>query len=315
MLETIELRKVFKGHVAVDAASLYIGQGEAIGLLGPNGAGKSTTISMMSSLMKPSAGDVVFQGQSVVKNPRHLRSVLGVVPQEIAVYEELSAYENLQFFGRIYGLQGTLLKKRIQAMLELVGLADRQKDLIGTYSGGMKRRINIAASLLHEPTLVIMDEPTVGIDPQSRSYILDMVRQLNQEKNITVIYTSHYMEEVERLCSRVYIMDHGKIIASGTNDELKNILSGEESIVITFDRRALDSAIADLKATLQAHSAVRKVETTEDGIRLVVPKQSRLLGDAFQAAERHQVQISNVQVEVPSLEDVFLHMTGRTLRD
>ncbi|WP_078552333.1 ABC transporter ATP-binding protein [Bacillus alkalicellulosilyticus] len=310
MLETEGLKKVFKGKTAVDGVSLYLDKGESVGLLGPNGAGKSTTISMISSLIKPTSGDVKIKGQSIRKDPGIIRSVLGVVPQEIALYEELTAYENLKFFGKIYGLKGKQLEAKIQDVLEVVGLKDRQKEIVKTYSGGMQRRINMAAAMLHEPEILIMDEPTVGIDPQSRTHILDTVRNLNQEKGLTVLYTSHYMEEVERLCDRVYIMDHGQVIASGTKDELKSILSGEETILVELDR-----PYPELVLELQSHEAVRQVVETEKGIKLIVPKGTRLLGSVFQAAERQQAQIVNVNVQVPTLEDVFLHLTGRKLRD
>lgn len=310
MLETEELKKVFKGKVAVEGASLYLDKGEAVGLLGPNGAGKSTTISMISTLLKPTSGDVRLNGKSVIQNPSEMRRVLGIVPQEIALYPELTAYENLKFFGRIYGLSGKALEAAIQQSLELVGLAERQKEVVKTYSGGMKRRINIAAAMMHEPEIIIMDEPTVGIDPQSRSHILEMVRRLNREKGLTVLYTSHYMEEVERLCDRVYIMDHGKIIASGTKEELKNILSNEETIWIELNRPN-EAFFQELKS----FDGTRKAFETEQGIKLILPKGSRVLGKIFQASERHRVQIVNVNVQTPSLEDVFLHLTGRKLRD
>ncbi|WP_117149397.1 ABC transporter ATP-binding protein [Paraliobacillus zengyii] len=310
MLETEMLQKKFKDKVAVDGVNLYMEKGESIGLLGPNGAGKSTTISMISSLIKPTAGDVRLHGESVVKNPSLIRTVLGVVPQEIALYEELTAYENLKFFGRIYSLRGKKLEEAIQYVLGIVGLNERQKDLVKTYSGGMKRRINIAVALLHEPEILIMDEPTVGIDPQSRSYILEMVRQLNREKGITVLYTSHYMEEVERLCDRVYIMDHGQVIASGTKDELKSILSNEETILID-----LNQSSPQLIHALETDNVIQKITETEKGFKLIVPKGSNCLGNVFQQAEKQQVQIINVHVQVPTLEDVFLHLTGRKLRD
>lgn len=310
MLETEELRKVFKGKTAVDGVSLFINEGESIGLLGPNGAGKSTTISIISTLLQPTSGEVRFRGKDLKQHPNEIRRVLGVVPQEIALYEELTAYENLQFFGRVYRLKGKALHKRIGEVMELVGLRGHEKERVKTYSGGMKRRLNIAAALLHEPELLIMDEPTVGIDPQSRNYILDMVRELNEEKRMTVLYTSHYMEEVERLCDRVYIMDHGRIIASGTKEELKAILSREETILVELDR-PYPKLVEKLK---QIESIVQIIEV-ENGIKLIVPKGSRLLSTIFQVAEREQAQILNVNVKVPTLEDVFLHLTGRKLRD
>lgn len=310
MLETEELKKIFKEKIAVEGVNLYLDKGEAVGLLGPNGAGKSTTISMISTLLKPTSGDVRLNGKSVIQDPSGMRRVLGVVPQEIALYAELTAYENLKFFGRIYGLSGKALETAIQCSLELVGLAERQQEIVKTYSGGMKRRINMAAAMMHEPEIIIMDEPTVGIDPQSRSHILEVVRRLNQEKGLTVLYTSHYMEEVERLCDRIYIMDHGKIIASGTKEELKNILSSEETIWIELNRPH-----QKFFQELKSFEGVRQAFEKEKGIKLILPKGSRLLGEIFQASERHQVQIININVQTPSLEDVFLHLTGRKLRD
>ncbi|MFB5660267.1 ABC transporter ATP-binding protein [Alteribacillus sp. HJP-4] len=310
MLETTELTKAFKGKTVVKDVSLYLNKGESVGLLGPNGAGKSTTISMICSLLKPSSGDVRFHGKSIVKNPGTIRKVIGVVPQEIALYEELSARENLKFFGGIYKLKGMELDRRIQEVLEIVGLQERQKELIKTYSGGMKRRINIAAALLHEPEIVIMDEPTVGIDPQSRNHILETVRLLNQEKGTTVLYTSHYMEEVEQLCSRVYIMDHGQMIASGTKQELLQILSGEETMQLK-----LEGDRGGIVEELDGFTDILQIDETEEGLKLIVKKGSNILSGVVHAAERHQVQVINIHVHTPSLEDVFLHLTGRKLRD
>ncbi|WP_175614489.1 ABC transporter ATP-binding protein [Piscibacillus halophilus] len=310
MLETVDLKKVFKQNVAADDVNLYLDQGESVGLLGPNGAGKSTTISMISTLLKPTSGEVKWHGDSVIKNPSLIRDVLGVVPQEIALYEELTALENLRFFGKIYGIKGKQLETKITEVLEIVGLTDRQKELVKHYSGGMKRRINIAVALLHEPEIIIMDEPTVGIDPQSRNYILEMVRQLNKEKGMTVLYTSHYMEEVERLCDRIYIMDHGKVIATGTKEELTSILSSEETILIE-----LDQSYPQLVEKIKQTDGVLQVVEHEQEIKLIVPKGNRLLGKIFQLAEQEQAQITSINVQIPTLEDVFLHLTGRKLRD
>lgn len=310
MLETKDLTKKFKKATAVSQVSLYLTKGESVGLLGPNGAGKSTTISMISTLLPPTSGEVRFNGEDALKNSQSLRKVMGVVPQEIALYEELSAYENMKFFGKVYGLRGKELESRVEAVLDLIGLTDRKKDAINTYSGGMKRRINIGVTLLHEPEILIMDEPTVGIDPQSRNYILDMIRKLNREKDITVLYTSHYMEEVEKLCDRVYIMDHGEIIASGTNEELKGILSNEETIQIDVHTLSLP-----FKENLLNHTNVRKVTEEGQGYRVIAPKGEDLLGEVFELAKQTKTKITGVSIQTPTLEDVFLHLTGRTLRD
>lgn len=309
MLETVKLTKNFKNNKVVDEVNLYLEEGESVGLLGPNGAGKSTTIGMISSLLRPTSGDVKLNGKSIIKDASEIRKVLGVVPQEIALYEELSAYENLKFFGRAYRVPKDILEDRIQEVLAKVGLKERQKERIKTFSGGMKRRINIAAALLHQPKILILDEPTVGIDPQSRNHILETVRELNKA-GTTVLYTSHYMEEVEQLCHRVYIMDHGKVIASGTKEELLSILSSEDTIRIVLNKKT-DVFIAKIKA----FPSVLQVEEMNDGFKILAKKGSNLLSNLVHTAEQEGIQIVNYQVEIPSLEDVFLHLTGKTLRD
>lgn len=310
MLETINLSKTFKGKKAVDGIDIYLEKGESVGLLGPNGAGKSTTISIISSLLKPTSGEVKLNGKSTIKNPSEIRKVLGVVPQEIALYEELSAYENLKFFGKVYKVKQDVLEKRIQDVLDMVGLKDRQKELVKTFSGGMKRRVNIAAALLHRPQILILDEPTVGIDPQSRNHILETVRKLNKEHGTTILYTSHYMEEVEQLCNRVYIMDHGKVVASGSKSELLSILSSEDTIQVQLSKMN-----DNLLESIRGMEHVRRVDETTDGIRIISRKGSNILTDLVHAAELTGVQIIHYEMEIPSLEDVFLHLTGKTLRD
>ena len=310
MIETIKLTKAFKDKTVVEDVDLYLDHGESVGLLGPNGAGKSTTISMISTLLKPTSGDVKLDGKSVLNDPGELRKVLGIVPQEISLYQELSAYENLKFFGRIYRVPKDQLESRIQETLEMVGLKDRQKDLIRTFSGGMKRRVNIATALLHNPKILILDEPTVGIDPQSRNYILEMVRQLNEQSGTTVLYTSHYMEEVEQLCDRVYIMDYGKVIASGSQSELLSILSKEDTIKVQLNRMSNDFFEA-----IQSMDTVYQVEEVGDALKIIAQKSGNIISSLVKLADKENVQILNFQMENPSLEDVFLHLTGRTLRD
>lgn len=310
MLEAYKLSKSYKGIQAVDELDLYLDEGESVGLLGPNGAGKSTTISMISTLIKPTSGDVKFNQESVIADPLSLRKVLGVVPQDIALYEGLSAYENLKFFGKIYNVDKKVLEQRIQEVLELVGLKDRQKGLIKTFSGGMKRRVNIAAALLHEPKILILDEPTVGIDPQSRNHILEMVRQLNVQSGTTVLYTSHYMEEVEQLCKRVYIMDHGKVIASGTKSELLSIVSNEDKVMVQLSKPS-ETFVEAVKLLDEVHH----VETTEDGISIISQRGSNIIARLVNEADKAGTELINFQMATPSLEDVFLHLTGRKLRD
>jgi len=234
LLEVKNLVKEFKDIKAVDDISFTVKKGEVFGLLGPNGAGKSTTISMMSTLFKPTKGDILYKGESIIKNPKKIQKYLGVVPQEIALYPQLTGLDNLKFWGHAYGLRGNDLKTSIEEVSEVIGLTERLKSKVDNYSGGMKRRLNIGAALLHKPKIIIMDEPTVGIDPQSRNHILDTVLELNK-KGMTIIYTSHYMEEVEKLCSNICIMDKGEVIAKGTKDQIVDILEGEKQIHIKFD--------------------------------------------------------------------------------
>lgn len=310
MLELVDISKRFKKIEAVKTFNMFIEQGEIIGLLGPNGAGKSTAISILSTLVEPTEGDVRYLKKSVVKRPSPLRKVIGVVPQEIALYPQLSAEENLFFFGRIYRLKGAVLKQRVEEILEQIGLTEKRKVLVETFSGGMKRRLNIGVAMLHKPKILIMDEPTVGIDPQSRSYILETVKRLNQEESMTVIYTSHYMEEVDYLCDRIYIMDQGSLIASGTKDEIKQILSSENTISIQSDRWS-NKFIEELKE----HPSITQMQVEEKEITLIIPKEVNLFSDIISITDKHDINLRSLHVKSPTLEDVFLHLTGRALRD
>ncbi|SHG70235.1 ABC transporter ATP-binding protein [Ornithinibacillus halophilus] len=310
MLELVDLSKKYKNTYAVKNMNMFIEKGEIVGMLGPNGAGKSTTISMLSSLVEPTNGDVLLLNKSILKNPSPLRKIVGIVPQEIALYSELTAEENLQFFGRIYRLKGKKLQQKIDEVLEQIGLSDRRKDIVSKFSGGMKRRLNIGVAMLHNPEILIMDEPTVGIDPQSRNYILETVKRLNKEKQMTVLYTSHYMEEVEYLCDRIYIMDQGSLIASGSKDEIKSILSSEKTIVMKVNR--MDPTFIQL---LKDNPVINQVITSEKEITIIVPKEVNLFSKLIKMAEEQNLEISSVDVKVPTLEDVFLHLTGRALRD
>ncbi|TQR21482.1 ABC transporter ATP-binding protein [Psychrobacillus vulpis] len=309
MLQAINLQKKFKTKEVVCNINMQLEKGESVGLLGPNGAGKSTTISMLSSLVMPTSGEVFWNKVSINKNPEALRKTLGIVPQEIALYPELTAKENLAFFGRIYGLKGRLLIERTEEILLKIGLSDRKNDIVKTFSGGMKRRLNIGAALLHKPSILIMDEPTVGIDPQSRAYILDTVKQLVEE-GMTLLYTSHYMEEVELLCDKIYIMDQGEIIAYGTKEELKLLVSDNQTIELKA--HLLSSAFEE---ALQKQFPMASVRKEEDILLISMPKKEEPLATIFAIAADNAVTITSAIVKIPSLEDVFLHLTGRALRD
>lgn len=310
MLELVNISKKFKKIEAVRNMNMYIEKGEIVGLLGPNGAGKSTTISVMSSLIEPSEGDVLLHQKSVLKNPRSLRKIAGIVPQEIALYGDLTAEENLIFFGKLYKLSGKVLRNRIQEVLEQVGLTERKEGLVRTFSGGMMRRLNIGVSLLHRPDFIIMDEPTVGIDPQSRKYILETVKRLNREEGITVVYTSHYMEEVEFLCDRIYIMDRGELIASGSKEEIKQIISSENTLMIETDLMN-DNFIHLLKN----EPKLNNVYIENERVTALVHKEINAFQTILKHAEAAKVELHSVEVQSPTLEDVFLHLTGRALRD
>ena len=309
LIEAKGIKKYYKKVRAVDGIDLEIRQGEILGILGPNGAGKSTAISVISSLIRPDEGDVFFKGESILKNPAAIRRVMGIVPQEVALYPDLSAAENLKFFGKLYGLRGEKLKTRMQEVLDLLELNGRAKDAVKNYSGGMKRRVNIGAALLHHPEVLIMDEPTVGIDPQSRSHILDTVKALNK-KGMTIIYTSHYMEEVEQLCDRIYVMDHGKVIATGTKEDLKNLMGGDDIVSLQTDK-ASEGFLKELRGNLKVKNADQK----GNSITLMVQKDCDILSDIFEAASRNGVKLKSLDIKTPTLEDVFLYLTGRGLRD
>lgn len=310
MIEVVNLTKKFKKVNAVDQVNFYIEPGEIVGLLGPNGAGKSTTIAMLSTLIPPTEGDVFLNQKSIIKNPVSLRKILGVVPQEIALYGELTARENLKFFGNIHKMPKKKLEERIEIVLEQIGLQNESKKKVKHYSGGMKRRLNIGVALLHEPKYLIMDEPTVGIDPQSRNHILETVKRLNEEFHTAIIYTSHYMEEVEYIAKRIYIMDKGKIIASGTKDEIKSILSSENTILIKLEQPSKEFVHALLQEAMLSNVNVNETE-----ISFTVAKDVNFLPTLMTLSKNSGVRLKSFQVEEPSLEDVFLHLTGRALRN
>lgn len=309
MLKVVNLFKEFGNTKAVDGVSFEVKKGQVFGLLGPNGAGKSTTISIISTLMNPTSGDVLFEEKSILSDSKNIRQKLGVVPQDIALYPTLTGYENLNFWGSIYGLKGSDLKKRVNEVSDIIGLNGRMKDKVEKYSGGMKRRLNIGAALLHNPELLIMDEPTVGIDPQSRNHILDTVLELNKQ-GMTIIYTSHYMEEVEYLCNELCIMDEGKIIASGTQQEMVEQIKEKTQINIKLNK--IDE---DVLNTLKKIDGVFDGKIMEDSIALFGSNADVILADIIGKVSENGWLIETIDVKKPNLEAVFLHLTGKELRD
>ncbi len=316
-IEINHLKKSFGDLQAVQDASFHAEAGEVLGLLGPNGAGKSTTISMLSGLLAPTSGDAFIMGHSVITEAEAAKASLGVVPQDIALYPDMSARENLVFWGRMYGLRGAELKTRVDEVLEIIGLTDRQKDYVGKFSGGMKRRVNIGVALLHKPDVVIMDEPTVGIDPQSRRSILDNVKELNR-KGMTVLYTTHYMEEAAELSNHIAIMDKGKVIAYGTHDELIQLVGEQTRIDISINAEA--EKILTGWRKIEGVSRIDSTDGTSTGlgtgkVTALVDDSNRVLPRLFEAAAMAGVRITSVDIQEPNLEMVFLHLTGRALRD
>ncbi len=309
LLRVNKISKQYKKIKAVEEISFTVKKGEILGLLGPNGAGKSTTISMISTLIRPDAGEIYYADTNIVDKPKVIQESLGYVPQEIALYPMLSGKENLEFWGRAYKLKGKALKDKIEEISEIIGIKERLKDKVKTYSGGMKRRLNIGAALLHDPELIIMDEPTVGIDPQSRKHILDTVIELNK-KGMTVIYTSHYMEEVEYLCSRICIMDQGKIIAEGTKQELIERFDSSRDIKLKLENYT-DAVLEKIKAL----ECVISVDTKEDLIVVKAKQDKNLFKSIIDLLNDNGVDIHSMDIDEANLETVFLQLTGRVLRD
>ena len=308
MLKVENLRKTFGDLVAVDEVSFEAEPGRVYGLLGPNGAGKTTTISMLCGLLRPDRGKAWVGGIDVWSQPVEAKRLLGFVPQEIVLYGNLSGMQNLKFWGGLYGLSGSRLKRRAEEILELVGLQDRARDRISTYSGGMKRRLNLGAGLMHSPKILLLDEPTVGIDPQAREHLLGVVKQL-AEDGATVVYTSHYLDEVERLCDEITIIDEGKVLAAGTLHELRKLVGHGRVVILhgRMDAGLLDQALEDLggakRVTSDDHQAMIAVEPHLSAPALM----SRLY--------EHKIDVSEMSIREPDLHGVFLALTGRELRD
>jgi len=304
-----DLRKAFGDLVAVGGVGFTIAEGETYGLLGPNGAGKTTTISMIAGLLERDAGEVLVAGRPLGTRSVGGKSEIGYVPQDLAIYPDLSGRENLRFFARLYGLSGDELGRRIDAVLEIVGLADRAGDLAKEYSGGMKRRLNIGIGLLHEPRLLILDEPTVGVDPQSRNAILESVDRLSVQ-GMAVLYTTHYMEEAERLCDRVGIIDLGELKAEGTRRELVSLVGQRDQVLL-----ALAGNVEAAATACSTIDAVHDASPREDQLELVVDEARRALPRILETVADAGASVRAVEVIEPNLEAVFLHLTGKALRD
>ena len=311
ILQVQNLVKNYGDFKAVKGVSFDIEEGEIFSLLGPNGAGKTTTISMLSTLYAPTSGDATIGGHSITKNPMGVRGIIGVVPQDLALYEDLTARENLIFWGQMYNLSGKSLTTRVDEVLEQIGLTDKAKDRVKTYSGGMKRRVNIGVGLLHKPRLLFMDEPTVGIDPQSRRAILDTVKDLNKQ-GMTLLYTTHYMEEAEELSHRVGIIDHGEMIAIGTQKELTQQVGEAETLILHVGENDDSESLAK---TLKDIQGVQQATAVDHEVSIVCAEAEDVLASVVTKANDRGIKIRSIDIREPNLEAVFLHLTGRALRD
>jgi ABC-2 type transport system ATP-binding protein len=309
VLQCSGIRKSFGDHVAVKGIGFSISPGETYGLLGPNGAGKTTTISMIAGLLEPDAGEIRLGGEPMSPDATHTKRLVGLVPQDLAIYPDLDATENLEFFGRLQGLKGAELDRRVAEVLGIIELTDRAGDRTEEYSGGMKRRLNIGIGLLHRPALLILDEPTVGVDPQSRNAILESVERLGEE-GMAVLYTTHYMEEAERLCDRIGIVDQGELIAEGTQADLVRIVGQRDRLTLTAT-----GSLADTAAALGELTPVDEAGVTEAGIVLIVDQAHEHLPQILEVAGRTGSVVKSVDVESADLESVFLKLTGRALRE
>lgn len=302
------LVKRFKDVVAVNGVSFSISRGEIYALLGPNGAGKTTTIHIIATILKPTCGEVLVAGHNVVAEPNRVRRLIGVVFQEPSLDLDLTAYDNMYVHGRLYGLRGAELEKSIVDLLDFVELREFANKRVKYFSGGMRRRLEIARALLHEPELLVLDEPTIGLDPQSRARVWDYVRRLRKEKGTTILMTTHYMDEAEELAQRVAIMDRGKIIAEGTPEELKSVIESDVVYITTEEGGGVD-----LCRALEFAKSCRRV--SPERVEVVVDSASKALPEVFSAADRLGIKVKEVSYRRPTLNEVFLHLTGRELRD
>lgn len=311
ILEVKNLKKSYKENKAVNGLTFDLYKGEILGLLGPNGAGKSTTINILSTILEPDAGTIKFFGADLDKKKKWIKSQLGIVPQDLAIFEEMSAYKNVEFFASLYGLKSENLKNSVLEALRRVGLEERMKDKPSTFSGGMKRRLNIACAIAHKPKILILDEPTVGIDPQSRNHILESIKKLRKE-GTTIIYTTHYMEEVEEIADRVIIIDKGTVVAEGTIDELMESYKNTRLYKIFVNKEAIDNFDCSLIRNIEG---VEDVQSNDKSINITISKDKENLDKIILCLINNNIKINHMLSEEGNLELVFLKLTGRTLRD
>lgn len=310
LIEVKNIAKRFDENIVLDNISFDVDEGDIFGLIGPNGAGKSTLINIMTGLWNSDKGEVIIGGYDIKTEPIKVKEQIGLVPQEIALIDNVSAYDNLEFFGSLYGLKGKLLKERIDDALEIIGLEDKRTEKVKKFSGGMKRRLNIAAAIMHHPRILIMDEPTVGIDPQSRNHIFEFTKTTNRENKTTIIYTSHYMEEVEMLCNNIFIMDLGQEIAYGGKPQIKSLIGSSNKVNLKVENYKAEM-ILDIK------SMNGVIECTEEQslIKLLIDEDIFRLEPLLKIIEKNCGEIKGINFEEPSLEEVFLALTGKSLRD
>ncbi|MFH0831880.1 MAG: ATP-binding cassette domain-containing protein [archaeon] len=311
-IEASNLSKSFNELKAVDSISFRVNEGEIFGLLGPNGAGKTTTINMLSTILKPTSGVAKIAGFDISKEAGHARAMLGIVFQGPSLDDKLTGFENLDFHSRMYGLKKKERAERIARMLELVDLTDKARVLVENYSGGMKRRLEIARSLIHKPKVLFLDEPTIGLDAQTRRHIWDYIKKLNKEEKVTIVLTTHYMEEADFLCSRIAIIDHGKIVAINNPASLKKMV---EADVIVIDIQNKNLNFQKFLEYLEDISWIKKVRNYNSSLALNVTDAERKIPKLMNIARHFQVKVISVTMHKPSLEDVFLKFTGRTIRE
>ena len=310
MIEIKDVTKSYGRQKVLQNVSFEIMEGELFGLLGPNGAGKSTLIDILTGIQSMDSGDIFINGKSIKTDKVEIRKHLGLVPQDIALLEELNAVDNLEYFGGLYGLAGQELKSQIEKLLEVAGLTDKKKEKVKNYSGGMKRRLNIAVAMLHNPSILILDEPTVGVDAQSRQHIFDYIQSL-AEQGTTILYTSHYMEEIEALCKRVFILDLGEEVAYGTKEEVKKLVGHTQTVALTLDRvpAGFDEVLKN------SENGIQFVTVDGQEIALTIDQTIFSMMKLIEQVEQAQLVIKSVNVKETTLEEAFLQLTGKTLRD